>query len=68
MSDYDKSIHSNPDASVWAKEFIKTWAKVYPNQPAPDEGWMLGWFANAMCAQMDFDARKSATKAIPEKT
>ena len=52
VTDYDKSIHSNPDASAWAKFFVATMAKL--NKPCPDEATMLGWFANAMMAMHDF--------------
>jgi len=43
---YDKSIHSNPDADAWAKFYIK----IYPDA---DLGVMRGWFANAMMAMSD---------------
>lgn len=51
MSDYDMSIHSNPDARVWAKFFMETWAGKDKN--TIDEGDMIGWFANAMMAMHD---------------
>jgi len=44
--EYDKSIHSNPDALAWAKHFSK-----YHNAPHIDI--MFGWFANAMMAMHD---------------
>ena len=48
MSDYDKSIHHNPDAKAWAKFFMENiCGKVI------DEELMLGWFANAMMAMHD---------------
>lgn len=36
------------DAGKWAAAFCQTFAKVHPDQPVPDEGWMIGWFANAI--------------------
>lgn len=51
--DYDRSIHHNPDAAAWTTFFMKQWTKVYPGRQPPDEGWMLGWFANAMMAMHD---------------
>lgn len=48
MSDYDMSIHTNPDAKAWADLFRQT----FPNSPH-DHGTMLGWFANAMMAMHD---------------
>lgn len=47
-ADYDKSIHSNRDASAWAKFFVE----VHPAFSA-QESVMLGWFANAMMAMHD---------------
>lgn len=66
--DYDRSIHSNPDAQAWAQFFIKTVKKIAPRivreqnyrsetvaigYLATDEGYMIGWFANAMMAMHD---------------
>lgn len=50
--DYDKSIHHNPDAQVWAKFFIET-TKDMDREAFNDEGYMIGWFANAMMAMHD---------------
>ena len=52
QSDYDRSIHSNPDHMAWAKFFVET----FPNCGV-DEDTMGGWFANAMMARHDFDAK-----------
>lgn len=43
---YDKSIHSNPDCTAWAKLFSETFKE-------PEESTMIGWFANAMMAMHD---------------
>ena len=51
--DYDKSIHSNPDAQAWAKFFMDTWRKNKWGVKDIDEGLMIGWFANAMMAMHD---------------
>lgn len=48
MTDYDMSIHTNPDAQVWAKFFMET----HPDCGL-DEGMMIAWFANAMMAMHD---------------
>jgi len=48
MSDYDMSIHTNPDAMAWTKFFRAT----HPDCNVPDDT-MLGWFANAMMAMHD---------------
>jgi hypothetical protein len=52
MIDYDMSIHTNPDAMVWAKFFIET-TKDMDRDAFRDEGYMIGWFANAMMAMHD---------------
>jgi hypothetical protein len=53
MSDYDKSIHSNPDAQAWAKFFISTVQEQSWRLEDIDENLMTGWFANAMMAMHD---------------
>ena len=50
MSDYDLSIHTNPDAVAWAKFFMKTMEE---KEIVIDEGLMIAWFANAMMAMHD---------------
>ena len=47
VNDYDKSIHSNPDADAWAKFYKQTY-------PDSDLETMRGWFANAMIAMSDY--------------
>lgn len=46
-------LMSCPDASVWAREFVRSWVRLFPGQPVPDEGHMLAWFAAAMMAMHD---------------
>ena len=46
------------DAKVWADEFVKTKNNMGWTIDDIDEGLMIGWFANAMCAQMDAMERK----------
>ena len=58
MSDYDKNIHSNPDAQAWAKFFIDTLAEQSWRIEDIDEGLMTGWFANAMMAMHDHVKRE----------
>lgn len=53
-------LHEDINASRWAKEFIAT---IHKNQSLEvDVDLMLAWFANAMCAQMDFDTRRQEEK------
>jgi hypothetical protein len=58
MNDYDKSIHSNPDAQAWARFFIDTMAEQSWRIEDIDEGLMTGWFANAMMAMHDHVKRE----------
>jgi hypothetical protein len=58
MNDYDKSIHSNPDAQAWAKFFIDTLAEQSWRVEDIDEALMTGWFANAMMAMHDHVKRE----------
>jgi hypothetical protein len=58
LNDYDRSIHSNPDAQAWAKFFIDTLAEQSWRIEHIDEGLMTGWFANAMMAMHDHVKRK----------
>ena len=53
MTDYDKRIHSNPDAQAWAKFFITTMKEKEWCIDDIDESLMTGWFANAMMAMHD---------------
>jgi hypothetical protein len=52
MDEYDMSIHTNPDAMVWAKFFVET-TKNMDRDVFRDEGYMVGWFADAMMAMYD---------------
>jgi hypothetical protein len=53
MTDYDMSIHTNPDAMAWAKFFVET-TKNMDRDAFRDEGYMVSWFANAMMAMHDY--------------
>ena len=52
-TEYDRSIHSNPDATTWADLFLET----FPNCGA-DRDTMVGWFANAIMAMYDWKDRQ----------
>lgn len=48
------------DALVWAREFCA----IYKNGvPAPDQGTMIGWFANAIMAGYDRARKEETTPA-----
>ena len=53
MGDYDRNIHHNPDAKVWAEFFVDT-TKDMDRNAFRDVRYMLGWFANAMMAMHDY--------------
>jgi len=53
MSNYELTIHSNPDAQAWAKFFIHTKEEKNWQIKDIDEPLMLAWFANAMMAMHD---------------
>jgi hypothetical protein len=57
-ADYDRSIHSNPDARVWAEFFVATAKEQKWCIDDIDEGLMIGWFANAMMAMHDHVKRE----------
>jgi len=48
MTNYDRTIHSNPDALAWTKFF----RELNPQCNVSDD-MMLAWFANAMMAMHD---------------
>lgn len=58
MTDYDKSIHTNPDAMAWAELYKETF-------PESDKELMLVWFANAMMAMHDH-IKLNLSDHIPE--
>jgi|UniRef100_A0A6H1ZBV7 hypothetical protein len=53
MSDYDMSIHTNPDAVAWARFYRETKAKSPRPENFDNEENMVGWFSNAMMAMHD---------------
>ena len=42
-------LHATTDAALWASEFNKVAQRL--GYSPMDEGWLIGWFANAMFAQ-----------------
>ena len=53
MSNYELTIHSNPDAQAWAKYFIHKKEEKNWQIEDIDESLMAAWFANAMMAMHD---------------
>jgi hypothetical protein len=66
MSDYDLSIHTNPDARAWAKFFMETYAKSDDKSGFISEENMIGWFANAMMAMHDHMHPELAPVIMPD--
>lgn len=60
--DYDMSIHTNPDAMVWAEYFCKVNP---PEKTGLDKDTMVGWFVNAMMAMYDWQRNKENKGEIP---
>ena len=56
----EKKLINNPDAKVWAEEFVKM-VKSRPTI-ATDEDTMIGWFANAIMAGYDHKNNISKNK------
>lgn len=46
MDEMVKKLYSTTNAMVWAEEFNKVQKELYWFEV--DEGWLLGWFANAI--------------------
>jgi len=58
-----KKLHEDMDASRWAREFMEVWNRGVQM----DEGWMIGWFANAiMCGYDEANRRLSQSQPKPE--
>lgn len=58
-----QKLHSTTDAMVWAQEWCIVARKLeYLGKPLIDEGWMVGWFANAIMIGYDAGVRKEAEK------
>lgn len=61
MSDYDMSIHTNPDAVAWARFYTETRGQSADPTNFDNEDNMVGWFANAMMAMHDHLTGQSVT-------
>lgn len=64
MQDYDLSIHSNPDATAWAKFYVQSREAFEASGREgrfDDLDNMVGWFANAMMAMHDHVTGQTVT-------
>ena len=60
-------LHGTDDAMVWAKEWVATAAVMLARTNGNtltllDEGWMVGWFANAMGVAESFSRKRLFTE------
>lgn len=68
MTDYDMSIHTNPDARAWAKFYTECRSKSHDPSNYDDEEMMVTWFANAMMAMHDHMRPDLAPVILPDGT
>ena len=66
MSEYDMSIHTNPDAVAWARFYTETKSKSADPSRFDNEENMVGWFANAMMAMHDYMRPDLAPVVLPD--
>jgi hypothetical protein len=55
-------LHSTMDARVWAREFNRVAQTL--GYPEMDDGWLIGWFANAIMTGHDHAVRERATTCL----
>lgn len=48
------------DAAKWAREWMRIYRTLIATPDEVDEGWMIGWFANAFEAQRQADMKKDS--------
>ena len=70
-SDYEvtKKLHSTTDARVWAEEWCRIAREIEASNDGReiiDEGWMIGWFANAIMRGWDEHARRYPPPPEPD--
>lgn len=70
-NDLTKKLHGTTDAMVWATEWCRIAREIEASEDGEliDEGWMVGWFANAMCVAEDHAVpplRKAMRAALNE--
>jgi len=52
-------LHNTTNAQTWAEEWCKVARRLrLEGKEIIDEGWMIGWFANAFMAQEMEDRRR----------
>lgn len=69
----EPNLHDTTDARIWAGEFCKMYPYAFCRIKGKEgfttsddfEGIMIGWFANAIMAGVDSEARKQVTRQEP---
>jgi hypothetical protein len=66
-----EKLYATDKADVWAAEWIKAarkiWGRRYDVADLLDEGWMIGWFANAIETAKTLERRRILDENVPEK-
>src|SRR5262245_20145180 len=58
-------LNCDRDPARWAREFNEALTKLYPWAHLCDEGWLIGWFANAMmCGEDTYRWRQLAATPL----
>jgi hypothetical protein len=64
-ADVTKELLATTDAQFWARKWCEIALDLRDaGQEIIDEGWMIGWFANAMCVAADAERRKIAETIV----
>lgn len=66
MTSVDQAkLFATTDASVWAEEWCRIAISLdLDGRPVIDEGWMIGWFANAIETAKSHERRRIAEQIM----
>jgi len=71
MDDVTKRLYATTDASVWAAEWCRIAREIEASdddRQVIDEGWMIGWFANAFTVAEDQAYERGHKDGLAEAT
>ena len=60
-------LYATTNASVWAAEWCRIAREIEAaddDRQVIDDGWMIGWFANAMCVAIDHERKRIAEQIV----
>lgn len=64
-ADVTKELYATTDAMVWAEKWCRIARDLRDaGQEIIDEGWMVGWFANAMAVAAEDERKNIAEKIV----